>query len=363
MKATLLLISVAALIAVAAPKDSPQVVICLKGLDAVELAQGREIQGTENLSVVRGKFRYLFANNENKARFETNPERYAIQMGGACGRMGPLSGLGDPDRFFVHDGRIYIFASENCRDGFKSAPENHIDQADAPPDVPTSNEDKKLAPQLINRALEGFGGAAKVDAVTSLQTTIKKTYKHNNGTADYVTATKVAFPDKYRSESSWLDWQGADVVNAMQGFRSENKESWAMEDSEREYMIRQFNRHPPVILKARNEQGFRAVAAGRGKIGETEVEWLKVGIQGATSTLGLDPQTGRILSVAYRGRVGGPIGDLVKTFSNFRQVDGLMLPFTTEVSFNGEPKSSLTSTYDSIIVNGKIDAADFASRN
>jgi hypothetical protein len=43
---------------------------------------------------------------------EAEPERFAVQMGGGCGRMGPLSGSCSPERFAVHDGRIDIFASD-----------------------------------------------------------------------------------------------------------------------------------------------------------------------------------------------------------------------------------------------------------
>jgi hypothetical protein len=46
--------------------QSPQVVTVLKGFDPVELVDGREVKGLENLSVARGKYRYLFANEANK---------------------------------------------------------------------------------------------------------------------------------------------------------------------------------------------------------------------------------------------------------------------------------------------------------
>ena len=37
-------------------------VVVLKGFDAVSLTQGKEIKGKETLSVIRGRFKYLFAN-------------------------------------------------------------------------------------------------------------------------------------------------------------------------------------------------------------------------------------------------------------------------------------------------------------
>ncbi|MCI0523828.1 MAG: hypothetical protein L0Y75_01065, partial [Acidobacteria bacterium] len=98
--------------------QSVKVVTALKGFDPIELADNREVKGLENLSVARGKYRYLFASEANKKLFEKSPDRYQIQMGGGCGRMGSLSGVGNPDRYYVFDRRIYIFASEQCRNSF-----------------------------------------------------------------------------------------------------------------------------------------------------------------------------------------------------------------------------------------------------
>src|SRR5678815_1684659 len=89
-------------------------VIPLEGLDPVMLSQGKEVQGDTKYSVTRGRFQYLFASAENKAAFEKEPARYEIQLDGHCARMGaPTSG--NPDLYFVHNGRIYIFGSEECQ--------------------------------------------------------------------------------------------------------------------------------------------------------------------------------------------------------------------------------------------------------
>ena len=104
-------------------------------LDAIALVQGDESPGLESVSISRHGFTYLFASPENKATFEANPERYEIQLGGACARMGALSGEGTTDLFAVHEGKIYIFASEGCRRGFLKAPQKVLDRADPLPPV------------------------------------------------------------------------------------------------------------------------------------------------------------------------------------------------------------------------------------
>lgn len=101
----------------------------LRGLDPVRLASGVEIQGQESLEIERGGYRYRFATGADRETFVGDPERYEIQLRGACAFMaehGAPPGSGDPDRFLVHRGRIYIFASENCRDSFKADPERYL---------------------------------------------------------------------------------------------------------------------------------------------------------------------------------------------------------------------------------------------
>jgi len=47
-----------------------ELVTALKGLDPVELVQGREVPGSENVSTARGKHRYLFASDANRETFQ-----------------------------------------------------------------------------------------------------------------------------------------------------------------------------------------------------------------------------------------------------------------------------------------------------
>src|SRR5687767_14216147 len=111
-------------------------------------------------------------------------------------------------------------------------------------------------------------------------------------------------------------------------------------------MEREFYRQPLAILKARRDPEFRAVASGSGKVGDVDVEFASVGVKGATTRLAIDQRTGRILQVSYRGR-NEPIGEIVTTFSGFRDVDGMLLPFKVEESFNGKPIANPSIRYTS----------------
>ncbi len=94
--------------------------VALQGLDPVLLVAGKEQPGSAELALDRGRFRYLFATAENRARFAAAPEAFEIQRGGQCGTMPQATG--NPDFFAVHDGRIYVFGSPGCREEFVANP-------------------------------------------------------------------------------------------------------------------------------------------------------------------------------------------------------------------------------------------------
>ena len=102
----------------------------LRGLDPVVLTQGRQVPGRAELVARHGRHAYAFESEASRAEFGRDPQRYAIRFDGACAfmaRSGAAPGSGDPDRFLVHEGRVYVFASEACREGFAADPARYAD--------------------------------------------------------------------------------------------------------------------------------------------------------------------------------------------------------------------------------------------
>ena len=88
-----------ALCALLAPSVTDDGIPVLRGLDPVALCEGREVPGSDTITATHEGYLYRFADEQSRERFHADRERYAVQMGGACGRMGPLSGKGAVDRF------------------------------------------------------------------------------------------------------------------------------------------------------------------------------------------------------------------------------------------------------------------------
>lgn len=326
-------------------------------VDPIELVAGREVPGKVELFVDHARYRYLFASEANRAAFKNSPERFEIQLGGACARMGPLSGAGSVERYSVHKERIYIFASDACRKTFLSMPDDLLDAPDPPP--PTDAQSTSRGRELIELALKGLGGASVVDALTSYRAESVTTTKERGKDYTNRKAWIVRFPNEFRSEDDWNESKWAAVAAKDAAF-FDSKEVWSMHSQQRAALEAEFHRMPLVILRSRSQPDFVATASGEGTVGDKPVDFVTVAFAGTTTKLGIDRQSGRILSATYRGR--GPklaFGDLHLTFSEFTNVGGVDLPMVTTAVFNGEPATSLDRRYSKVTINEPLDATLF----
>jgi len=328
---------------------APQTIIPLEGLDPVMLTQGKEVQGDMKYKVTRGQFEYIFANPENKATFEKDPTRYEIQLDGHCARMGAPT-TGNPDLYAVHNGRIYIFGSEECQTLFKATPEKYL-EVPPPPKSPTA-EMTKRGQELIAKAVEAFGGS-KLDQLVSFQ---KKDVRDNQIRSMLL----FVFPGTLRQETIRPAFTLASVVSPSDSFFVFNNRANPMLEGTRRAVVKELNHELVVLLRARTLPDFKAFVAGSYKVGETSVERVDVELLGFTTTLGIDPSTGRILTQTYHGRgPGGVLGEIAISYSDFRTVEGMSLPFKIAATFDGQPLPPQSATIESITINGQVDPANF----
>lgn len=326
-------------------------VIPLEGLDPVMLSQGKEVQGDMKFSVTRGQFKYIFSSEENKATFEKEPARYEIELEGFCARMGAPTG-GNPDLYAVHQGRIYIFGSPECQKLFTAAPEKYL-ETPAPPKSSTTAEMIKRGQELVAKAVEVLGGKAILDQLVSFQ---KKDVRGN----DIKNVLLLSFPDTIRQEVIRPTFTLVSVVTPTESFVAFNNSVNPMSEANRTFILQNLNHEPVLLLRARTRSDFKVSASGSDKVGETAIERVEIELPGFTTTLGIDPATGRVLSQKYHGRgPGGVVGDVVINYSDFRSVEGLSLPFKIDATFDGQPHPALTATIEAVTINGQIDPASF----
>ena len=86
------------------------------------LDEGKQVEGSAELAMEWGLYTYRFSVAQNQAKFINDPERYAVQYGGSCARMRPLSGEGDPT---IHGVDVIIQAQWTWRIAMSPGPGIH----------------------------------------------------------------------------------------------------------------------------------------------------------------------------------------------------------------------------------------------
>ena len=163
----------------------------LDGVDTVVLLkQGKEVFGKSAFRSERGRFTYLFSSAETKAEFDKAPEKYAIQMGGLCARMGRTV-TGNPSDYLVHDGKIYIFGSDACHKLFASAPEKYLPKPAAP--MPRDTAAATRGRALLDKAARQLA-APKLDTMASYVEMTSETQKRPTGDVQIATRKTWRFP-------------------------------------------------------------------------------------------------------------------------------------------------------------------------
>lgn len=327
--------------------------LALRGLDPVELTTGQEVAGAPGLVEIFGRYRYSFRNEDNRRLFLANKERYSIQFGGACMRMGPLSGGGDSERFHVHLGHIYLFASDSCLNAFLAKPERFIDTVDEIPFGPPQEEE--AARMVLQKAVQAMGGEDFLRQLRTFQTIQEITQKTESRTTQLTRTIVTQFPLTHVRHDDYGEYQSAWLLRDDHGYFSWEKGA-PVDESVRQFMIRELNRLPVVILKSWVEGQVIAVRTGTDIVGGDAVDVVNVFIQGAATSLSIRPTDGQVLRTEYRGRASQGISGIRRDYSDFRKVDGLVLPFSATLSIDGKESAGTTVVLKEVKVNEPVDA-------
>ena len=330
-------------------------------VDAIELIRtGADVAGLAEHTAVHGAYTYRFKNAENKAAFEADPARYEIQLGGACARMGPLSGAGSPKLHAVHDGRIYIFASGLCKQAFTEDPMLYIDAPDARPVADAAAIEKGKS--LLKRVLAAHGGEEAIRTTKSMRWTIAGDEEYKGEKVKTGMMLRIGFDpqDTVRMEEWWDKSALGSAMRGETGWLYDTRSIKTMQAQQREELHRISSRSLVAVLRAADEPDA-IVAATAAPKGGGELDFVVVWRAGCSSVLGVDRNSGRVVMQRFRGR--GPtltIGDVEHRFGDFRTVTGVLVPFTIERRFNGQAWKSGNIAYAEIVANEPVVVEDLA---
>lgn len=275
-----------------------------------------------------------------------HPDRFSIVVVGPSeGRDKPLSALGT-----VKTLDITIPPPPSAAPA--AAPAGASGAAAGP--GPASADAKAKGQALIATAVESIGGAAALDGLKSFATAGQAIVKTPQGELTLESKSIIVPPDRVRQDVAVMGQQMAMVIAGADAFMVTPQGEQSMPASMRQQIEDQLAHAPILLLRHRAEPGFEAAASGEGKAGDTVTTLVTVTFKSRTTTLGIDPKTGRILTIAFRGAgPDGTPGDVLQTFSDFRPASGLTLPFAQTSSLNGE--TNVQATVSSVTINGPVD--------
>tara|TARA_R110002126_G_scaffold15857_3_gene64394 strand:+ start:116 stop:985 length:870 start_codon:yes stop_codon:yes gene_type:complete len=109
--------------------------LALSGYDPIAYLgeTGMAQLGSDKISYEYRGVTYRFATTENRDSFRKDPARYEPRVGG-WDPMALIEGAqvaGTPERFVVHDAKLYLFASDEARAAFLEAAQTSADRAGA----------------------------------------------------------------------------------------------------------------------------------------------------------------------------------------------------------------------------------------
>jgi len=233
-----------------------------------------------------------------------------------------------------------------------------IPEAKGPAAPAASAQSLTKGKALFAKMVGALGGPAAVDAVKSIRIVGTDTRKGPQGEFSTKAVSTVSIPDRLHQEMTTPMGKMVMVMAGADGFVNTPQGTQPLPESQRAEVVRSLRRQPIALAQRRDDGEMKLQHLGEESIDGTKVENLLVTIAGDELRLSIDPATGRILRQAYRGQDQMGPADYVVSFSDFRQVSGLTLPFKSARTRNGEPHQSMV--VEEIVINPNVDAAMFA---
>jgi len=218
------------------------------------------------------------------------------------------------------------------------------------PAAAASNAEGKA---LIAKVVEAMGGAAKLETVKAFHQHATMTMQSPQGPTQLEYDSIVMPPDHSRTTMQTPMGEITMVLGPDVAIMQSGDSMQEMSHVQQENVSHQNKRDLINVARHANDPKYIFVADGSEKIGEVEARILEIYADGARARWFLDPQTGRVLRSAFeRNTPTGPVHTVVD-YSDWRAVNGLMLPFKRTFTEGG--KEGGTAEIKEMVINPPVD--------
>lgn len=206
---------------------------------------------------------------------------------------------------------------------------------------------------LIAKVVAALGGAEKVQAVKSLSTKATAVRKTPMGEIPIQIETVTLFPDSVYQKLQTPMGDRLSVMSPAGNFMGMGGQIADMPAALKEESAKQLKRSLLYVAQHVSDPKFIFVAGGTEKIGDVEAKILDVSADGADTRWYVDPQSGKVLRVAFQTMgMGGPAMQVMDN-SDWKTVDGISLPCKQAVKQDGQDAGS--NDMKEFIVNPAVD--------
>ncbi len=211
---------------------------------------------------------------------------------------------------------------------------------------------------ILDKVVAAVGGATKVDAVKAMSLAGGISVVTPQGEFQ-LTATRIlALPNRLRTEMNTPMGKQTQVVTPTDAFVESPRGAQPMTGDQKADQLKALRRELIPLLQARKDPDLKVIFTGMEAVDGLQCEMIAVMLGSDNVRFAVDLASGRIMRASYQGKnMMGVPGEITATFGNFREVDGISLPFSAKQTFNGEPMMSFE--VKECIINGAIDEAGF----
>ena len=270
-------------------------------------------------------------------------------------------------RKYVHKNQLAVLVLGNAADFDRqlstfgkvnkidiSIPEAPAGKPAATSGPPSDAEGRALAAKVAT----ALGGEAKLRQVKSVKQVMSSTRRTAQGEIPLDVEQTLIYPERAYVVMRAPSMTITTVLTPQSGTMKTEEGETAMPAEMREENLKNIKRDVIFIAQHAADEAFGFKSAGEEKVGEVPAKVVDVEGGGSKLRWYVD-NGGRVIRAEFKTlSMEGPV-ERVIDYSDFRQTDGLTLPFKRTVKENGEVRSE--DVISSIEINPQIDAMIFGS--